>query len=200
MGSSVAIVLIWAASALGDVRESLVHVHPCQHPEHGWTGSMVSPHVMVTCSHGSRNADRINLTFRGIRYEARLAKRDLSGDVSSWVVDRHVPASPLRMSGLRSPGVATSYGYSASDPGRVYWTRNMMIESLDWAGSRIRCRGEMLDGMSGGPLLDGEGGLLGVNTGSTSDGGSIHSRPDRTRVVVEDGVRLAQSIICDEHG
>ncbi len=140
------------------------------------SGVYWQPGVVVTADHVVQRDEDIKVTFPdGSRREAVLGGRDPSTDLaiikvdttglpaSSQPVEKQVRVGVLAIAVARpESGLAVSFGAVSAVNGAWRTSAGGRIDQL------IRPDVTFYPGFSGGPLIDGEGGILGINTSGLS--------------------------------
>jgi serine protease Do len=141
------------------------------------SGVVVAPGQIVTNAHNLRG-DEVTVTFAdGRRETGRVSGADLEGDLAVIAVDTGSVTPPDIAESMPSLGTAV-LGLSATHGGGVRVTLGY-VSALERAfrgpgGRRIAGSVEhtapMAPGSSGGPMVDVEGRLLGINTNRLGEG------------------------------
>ncbi|HEY6968542.1 MAG TPA: trypsin-like peptidase domain-containing protein [Candidatus Angelobacter sp.] len=189
---------IWAllsnqlAEAAATVGKSVVAVHGRRHPSSGilWSGDAV-----VTASHALRRDDDISVvTGPGTNTQARLAGRDPSTDLAVLRLEQPVQGTAARWedtSKLRVGELVLALGRT--------WRGNIVASSgvvsglmgpwRTWRGGEldhfIRPDLTLYPGFSGGPLVNAEGEILGLNTAGLHRSGIAVPAATVARVAAE---------------
>ena len=189
---------IWAllsnhfAETAATAGKSVVAVHGRRHPSSGvlWSGDAV-----VTASHALRRDDDISVvTGPGISTQARVAGRDPSTDLAVLRLEQPVQGTPARWgdtSKLRVGELVLALGRT--------WRGNIVASSgvvsglmgpwRTWRGGEldqfVRPDLTLYPGFSGGPLVNAQGEILGVNTAGLHRSGITVPAATVARVVAE---------------
>lgn len=139
--------------------------------------------VIVTVNHGIRRNDGITVAFGPDKsVEATLAGRDPSTDLAILKLANEgkvPPASVADASGLKLANLVLALGRS--------WRGNLVASAgivgglsgawRTWAGGKldqhIRLDLELYSGLSGGPLVNAEGKVIGINTRGVARGRAV---------------------------
>jgi serine protease Do len=172
-------------SALDEISGSLVRLGETVSPSIVGIGSrlrgsgvVVGEGQVLTNAHNIRG-DEVTVTFAGGRTATgRLAGIDVDGDLAVVAVDT-AGATAVTWAGGDGPSTGTIVFAAAATPGggtRVTFGAVSAVErSFRGPGGRriggsVEHTAPLAPGSSGGPLLDGEGRLLGLNTNRLGEG------------------------------
>lgn len=139
------------------------------------SGVVWKPGVIVTASHTLQREDDINVTLPdGEKVPAQLSGRDPGSDLAVLRIDSKTPPVTIDTSdALRVGQLVLALGR----PGPSVTAALGIVSALGgewrtWHGGRIdrfvRLDLAIYDGFSGGPLVDGSGQVLGINTSGLS--------------------------------
>ncbi len=157
------------ASVVDEARRSLVAVH---HRRGSGAGTVWHPKgLIVTNAHVARSSSLEVTLPDGRRVPARLLARDPQRDLAVLTVDAgELPAIRLGDSRLLRPGeivIAAGHPWGVSGAsvagvvvGAAEGWAGCPFPELEWVAARL----ELRPGHSGGPLVDAEGRLVGINT------------------------------------
>ncbi|MGH9029402.1 MAG: trypsin-like peptidase domain-containing protein, partial [Acidimicrobiales bacterium] len=143
----------------------------------GGSGVVVGPGLVATNAHNLRGEEVVVTFADGRRVSAATTAADHEGDLALLSVDTE-GAQPLEWSG-RPPRLGEAVIALAHPGGRGLRVGVGFVSAMDAAfrgpgGRRITGAVEhtapLIRGSSGGPVLDGEGRLLGINTHREGDG------------------------------
>jgi S1-C subfamily serine protease len=134
------------------------------------TGIVFSPDSVLTADHVVEDEENIEVNVNGTGHKASIAGRDPSTDIAVLKVEglKAPVAARGNISDLRIGNLVLAIGR----PGELHATLGV-ISSLSaglrsWRGSElsnlIQTNAELLPGFSGGPLVDIEGRVVGVNS------------------------------------
>ncbi|HET9457024.1 MAG TPA: trypsin-like peptidase domain-containing protein [Candidatus Limnocylindrales bacterium] len=172
-------------SALEELSESLVRLAESVGPSVVGIGSrlrgsgvVVADGLVLTNAHNVRG-DEVTVTFAGGRTAAgRLAGIDVDGDLAVVAVDT-TGAAPVAWTSGDGPSTGTVVFGAAATPGGgariTFGTVSAVERSFRGPGGRriggsVEHTAPLAPGSSGGPLLDAEGRLVGLNTNRLGEG------------------------------
>lgn len=152
------------------------------------TGMVWSEGTIVTASHTIHHDEEVGIAFAdGEEGTAKLVGRDPSTDVAVLKAGTRKPAAP-RTDALRVGNIVLAIGR----PGRSVRAAFGIVSALgdQWrtrGGGRIdryiEVDGSLPAGFSGGPLIDADGALIGMNTSRVAHGGTTIPASTLTRIV-----------------
>lgn len=172
-------------SALEELSQSLVRLAETVAPSVVGIGSrlrgsgvVVADGQVLTNAHNVRG-DEVTVTFAGGRTAAgRLAGIDVDGDLAVVAVDT-AGAAPIAWTAGDGPSTGTVVFGAAATPGGgariTFGTVSAVERSFRGPGGRriggsVEHTAPLAPGSSGGPLLDAEGRLVGLNTNRLGEG------------------------------
>jgi serine protease Do len=142
------------------------------------SGVVIGDSRVLTNAHNVRG-DRVTVTFSDARTaEGRVVGFDLDGDLAVVEVDT-AGAPPLPWAAEASPGIGTPVFALANPGGRGLRVTLGFVSGVErsFRGPRgrritgsIEHTSPLLPGSSGGPVVDAEGRLLGINTNRLGEG------------------------------
>jgi S1-C subfamily serine protease len=160
------------AEVSASVGRSVVAVHGTRHPS---SGIVIAPDAMVAASHAVRRDDEITVvTAPGQRLSARVCGRDPSTDLVVLRLEQKIDApvarwastANLRIGELVLALARTRRGHVVASSGILSGLINAPMRT--WRGGEmdqfIRPDLNLYPGFSGGPLVNSQGELLGMNT------------------------------------
>lgn len=160
------------AEVSASVGKSVVAVHGTRHPS---SGIVIAPDAVVAASHAVRRDDEITVvTAPGQRLSARVCGRDPSTDLVVLRLEHKIDApvarwastANLRVGELVLALARTRRGHVVASSGILSGLINAPMRT--WRGGEmdqfIRPDLNLYPGFSGGPLVNSQGELLGMNT------------------------------------
>src|SRR5579862_1250789 len=172
------------------------------------SGVVLSPGRILTNAHNVRG-DRVTVTFAdGHTAEGTVAGRDVDGDLAVIDVDTG-DAPALAWAADASAGIGTPVFALSNPGGRGLRVTFGFVSGVDRTfrgprGRRITGSLEhtapLLPGSSGGPVIDAEGRLLGINTNRLGEGFYLAIPADETLRGRVDSLASGQSVTAPRLG
>jgi S1-C subfamily serine protease len=169
------------AEVSADAGKSVVAVHGTRHPS---SGIVIAKDAVVAASHAVRRDDEITvITAPGQKLSARVSGRDPSTDLVVLRLQQAMDAPAVRWASTSSLRVGelvlalarTRRGHVVASSGILSGLISAPMRT--WRGGEldqfIRPDLTMYPGFSGGPLVNSQGELLGMNTAGLHRSGSI---------------------------
>ena len=172
--------------ALEDIQDAIRRVAERGGPSvvgigHRWglgTGVVIGEGQVLTNAHNVRGEPAVVTFTDGRSVEGRVLGLDLDGDLAVVGVDT-AAVSEIQWTAGDSPGIGTPVFALSNPGGRGLRVTQGFVSSVERTfrgprGRRITGSVEhtapLLPGSSGGPIVDGEGRLLGINTNRLGEG------------------------------